>query len=61
MLIKRFAHSCFLLQSEGGTRILTDPCDPATGYNVGPVEADCVTESHQHTTTTIPRRQRAET
>ena len=48
MLIKRFAHSCFLLQSEGGTRILTDPCDPATGYNVGPVEADCVTESHQH-------------
>ena len=48
MLIKRFAHSCFLLQSEGGTRILTDPCDPATGYNVGPVEVDCVTESHQH-------------
>lgn len=48
MLIKRLAHSCFLLQSEGGTRILTDPCDPATGYNVGPVEADCVTESHQH-------------
>ena len=48
MLIKRFAHSCFLLQSEGGTRILTDPCDPATGYIVGPVEADCVTESHQH-------------
>lgn len=48
MLIKRFAHSCFLLQSEGGTRILTDPCDPETGYNVGPVEADCVTESHQH-------------
>lgn len=48
MLIKRLAHSCFLIESEGGTKILTDPCDPETGYDIAPVEADCVTVSHAH-------------
>lgn len=42
------AHSCFLLESDAGTRILTDPCDPGTGYRIGPLAVDAVTVSHDH-------------
>lgn len=48
MTIKWFGHSCFLLTDAEGTRLLTDPCDPATGYDIGHVEADAVTSSHGH-------------
>lgn len=48
MNIKWLGHSCFLLTSADGTRILTDPCDPDTGYAIEPVEADAVTSSHDH-------------
>ena len=48
MDIKWLGHSCFLLTGQDGTRILMDPCDPATGYEIQPVEVDAVTSSHDH-------------
>ncbi|MDR0841623.1 MAG: MBL fold metallo-hydrolase [Christensenellaceae bacterium] len=48
MDIKWLGHSCFLLTGEAGTRILMDPCDPDTGYDIAPVAADAVTSSHDH-------------
>ncbi len=48
MKIKWLGHSCFLLTSAKGTRILTDPCDQTTGYKIAPVEVDAVTCSHDH-------------
>ncbi|MEL7609173.1 MAG: MBL fold metallo-hydrolase [Bacillota bacterium] len=48
MKIKWYGHSCFLLTSEKGIKVLTDPYDPATGYALGSVEADVVTCSHFH-------------
>ncbi|MCR5610312.1 MAG: MBL fold metallo-hydrolase [Clostridiales bacterium] len=48
MNIKWYGHSCFLLTSEDGTRILTDPPAPDTGYVVTGVECDAVTVSHAH-------------
>lgn len=48
MTIKWLGHSCFLITTDGGTRILMDPVDPETGYQVGPVECDGVTVSHNH-------------
>lgn len=48
MDIKWLGHSCFLLMGGDGTRILMDPCDPETGYNIRPVEVDAVTSSHDH-------------
>ena len=43
MILKWLGHSCFLLTSEAGVRILMDPCAPSTGYTVGPVAVDAVT------------------
>ena len=40
MNIKWYGHSCFLLTSEDGTSILTDPPAPETGYRVGHIHCD---------------------
>lgn len=48
MKIKWFGHSCFLLTSENGVKILTDPFDDQVGYKLPEVEADIVTTSHGH-------------
>lgn len=48
MQLTWYGHSCFLLESESGTRVLMDPCDPETGYHVEEVEADIITVSHGH-------------
>ena len=48
MTIKWLGHSCFLFTDANGIRMLTDPCDPATGYDIGTVKADAVPSSHAH-------------
>lgn len=48
MKIKWFGHSCFLLASSLGVKILTDPVDEETGYKLSGIEADIVTTSHEH-------------
>lgn len=48
MQITWYGHSCFLLASDAGTRILTDPCDPSVGYDIRDVACDAVTVSHGH-------------
>ncbi len=48
MNIKWLQHSCFLLTSKTGTRILTDPPGEYTGYKPGKTAADIVTMSHKH-------------
>ena len=48
MIIQWLGHSCFLLTSAGGVRVLADPFDPKIGYPAPAVEADIVTTSHQH-------------
>lgn len=48
MQLKWYGHSCFLMTAEDGTRILTDPCDPSTGYTLSGIETDVVTVSHGH-------------
>lgn len=48
MQITWYGHSCFLLTSEGGYSILTDPCDPETGYDLKDLSCDAVTISHEH-------------
>jgi len=48
MNIRWFGHSCFLLTSSNGTRILTDPFDEQVGYPLPNVDADIVTTSHDH-------------
>jgi L-ascorbate metabolism protein UlaG (beta-lactamase superfamily) len=48
MKIKWLGHSCFLITTERGVRILTDPFDETVGYPVPAVEADIVISSHDH-------------
>ncbi|WP_024833343.1 MBL fold metallo-hydrolase [Ruminiclostridium josui] len=48
MKIKWFGHSCFLITSDNGTRILTDPFDETVGYSLPHTEAEIVTVSHNH-------------
>ena len=48
MKIKWFGHSCFLITSAHGARILTDPFDDTVGYEVPQIAADIVSTSHQH-------------
>ena len=48
MKIRWYGHACFLITSDGGTRVLTDPYDETVGYPVPSVEADFVTVSHDH-------------
>lgn len=46
--LKYFGHSCFLLMTKSGTRIIMDPFDEQVGYPLPAVEADVVTTSHGH-------------
>ena len=50
MKIKWLGHSCFLITSEKGTRIITDPFKAGEGFTYKEVtlEADIVTCSHTH-------------
>ena len=48
MKIKWLGHSCFLITSSTGVRILTDPFDETVGYKVPEAEVDIVTTSHDH-------------
>ena len=48
MQITWYGHSCFLLTSESGYSILTDPCDQDTGYELSDLVCDAVTISHEH-------------
>ncbi|HCZ05715.1 MAG: hypothetical protein PWP37_565 [Thermotogota bacterium] len=47
MKIYWLGHACFLIEGKS-VRVVTDPYDPSVGYPVLDVEADVVTESHQH-------------
>ncbi|HTY90266.1 MAG TPA: MBL fold metallo-hydrolase [Methanocella sp.] len=48
MKLKWLGHSCFLLTSSKGVRVLMDPYDEMIGKAVPDTEADIVTVSHQH-------------
>lgn len=48
MKLRWFGHSCFYIESEEGTRLITDPFDKTVGYNMPDIEADIVTISHNH-------------
>ncbi|MBN1693133.1 MAG: MBL fold metallo-hydrolase [Dehalococcoidales bacterium] len=50
MKIKYLAHSAFLIISDKGTRILTDPYETSEGLRHGAIKetADIVTVSHEH-------------
>jgi L-ascorbate metabolism protein UlaG (beta-lactamase superfamily) len=51
MKVKWVGHACFLLTSEAGLRILTDPYTPGAfglGYHPPAETADIVTVSHEH-------------
>ena len=48
MNIKWYGHSCFLLTSANGVRVLCDPYSPEVGTNLEDIEADIVTVSHHH-------------
>lgn len=50
MKIKWLGHASFLITSESGTRIITDPYKPADDLKYGRIEepADIVTVSHEH-------------
>lgn len=48
MKVKWLGHACFLITSEKGIKIVTDPFDETVGYPLPEVEADIVTSSHNH-------------
>lgn len=48
MNIKYLGHACFMMISDTGTTIVTDPYDFTVGYNMPQINADIVTVSHQH-------------
>lgn len=52
MRVKWLGHACFLLTTNAGSRIITDPYEPGSfgAINYGPIEdlADVVTVSHDH-------------
>ncbi|HHV78857.1 MAG TPA: MBL fold metallo-hydrolase [Firmicutes bacterium] len=48
MIVRWMGHACFLITSDAGTRILTDPFDETVGYMTPCCEADIVTVSHDH-------------
>ena len=50
MRVKWLGHSCFLITSRGGVRIVTDPYVVGEGINYSPIEetADIVVVSHGH-------------
>ncbi len=50
MKIKWLGHASFLVTSDNGTRIITDPYEPILGMKYGEIKesADIVTVSHEH-------------
>ena len=61
MRISWMGHSCFLIETDEGTKIITDPYEPggyggAVGYQPVRVKADVVTVSHQHADHIMLRR-----
>ncbi len=48
MKITWYGMACFMLESSGGAKVLTDPYDASVGYRVPFETADIVTVSHSH-------------
>ncbi|MBR4236197.1 MAG: MBL fold metallo-hydrolase [Clostridia bacterium] len=48
MKIKWLGHACFMLTSNAGTRLVTDPYDDSVGYGPLSVSAEAVCISHHH-------------
>lgn len=48
MKIKWFGHSCFMITSKEGKKIIVDPYVNMLGYKLPELEADIVTTSHEH-------------
>lgn len=50
MKVKWLGHSCFLITSDGGTRLITDPYTVGAGISYSAIKesADVVTVSHEH-------------
>lgn len=48
MIIRWLGHSSFILESENGFTLATDPFDETVGYPLRPIKADAVTISHDH-------------
>lgn len=48
MRLTWLGHATFLLETNDGIRIVTDPVDEESGYTFAPVACDLVTVSHQH-------------
>ncbi len=48
MQIKWLGHSCFYIETEAGTRVVIDPYDPPTGFQLPALAADLCLCSHGH-------------
>lgn len=48
MKIKWYGQSCFIITSENGTKVLTDPFHKMLGYKLPEIEANIVSTSHNH-------------
>ena len=48
MLIKHIGHAEFLIETESGVRIVTDPYDASCGYPLQKITTDVVFVSHHH-------------
>lgn len=48
MKIRWFGHSCFMITSKEGKKIIIDPYVNMLGYKLPELEADIVTTSHEH-------------
>ena len=48
MKIKWFGQACFMITSENGTKVLTDPFNKMLGYKLPKIEANIVSTSHNH-------------
>ena len=48
MKIKWFGQACFMITSENGTKILTDPFNKMLGYKLPEIKANIVSISHNH-------------
>ncbi len=48
MKLTYLAHSTFLIEAEDGARLITDPVNKGSGYDLNGVQADVVTVSHHH-------------
>ena len=48
MIIQHIGHAEFLIETENGFRVVTDPYDASTGYPVRKIKADAALVSHGH-------------